>query len=378
MRIRVGLLALLFVLAAVSGTTAQTRVVTGTVTHAGSGEPVEGARIGVRGTTITAIARADGTYSIGVPVGTIELVVLRIGYSRASATVTASQSTVDFTLEADVFRLEEIVVTGRGTGVERRNLPNAVATVSGEDLNRVTAQSIEHALQGKVAGADIQTNSGAPGGGAQVRLRGVTTISASASPLYVVDGVIISNVAIASNQNAVTRASGGSNASSTQDAQVNRVVDLNPADIENVEILKGASASAIYGSKASNGVVIITTKRGREGRPQINFTQRFGFFDLSEKLGSRTFEDATEVDAAFGAGTAASVGFTPGVTYDHEEALAGRNALSTESQVSVSGGSENTSYFLSGVWKDDEGIIEAYFGKSGFASYETTEYELGE
>lgn len=357
MRMRVSLLALVFVLAAASGATAQTRVITGTVTHAVTGEPVDGARISVRGTTVTAITRADGTYSIGVPVGTIELVFLRIGYSRANVTVSASQSTVDVSLEEDVFRLEEIVVTGRGTGIQRRNLPNAVATVSGEELNRVTAQSIEHALQGKVAGADIQTNSGAPGGGAQVRLRGVTTISASASPLYVVDGVIISNVAIPSNQNAVTRAGSGSNASSTQDAPVNRVVDLNPADIANIEILKGASASAIYGSKASNGVIIITTKRGREGRPQVNFTQRFGFFDLSEKLGFRTFEDAAEVDAAFGAGTAASVGFVAGQSFDHEQEIAGRNALSFETQMSVSGGSETTSYFVSGVWKDDEGIM---------------------
>ena len=358
MRMRVSLLALVFVLAAASGATAQTRVITGTVTHAVTGEPVDGARISVRGTIVTAITRADGTYSIGVPVGTIELVFLRIGYARANVTVSASQSTVDVSLEADIFRLEEIVVTGRGTGIQRRNLPNAVATVSGEELNRVPAQSIEHALQGKVAGADIQTNSGAPGGGAQVRLRGVTTISASASPLYVVDGVIISNVAIPSNQNAVTRAGSGSNASSTQDAPVNRVVDLNPADIANIEILKGASASAIYGSKASNGVIIITTKRGREGPAQVNVTQRFGFFDLSEKLGFRTFEDAAEVDAAFGAGTAASVGFVAGQTFDHEQAIAGRNALSSETQMSVSGGSENTSYFLSGVWKDDEGIMD--------------------
>lgn len=358
MRMRVTLLALVFVLAAASGATAQTRVVTGTVTHALTGEGVDGARISVRGTIITAVTRADGTYSIGVPVGTVELVVIRIGYSRANVTVLAGQSTVDVVLEGDVFRLEEIVVTGRGTGIERRNLPNAVATVSGESLTQVPAQSIEHALQGKVAGADIQTNSGAPGGGAQVRLRGVSTISASASPVYVVDGVIISNVAISSNQNAVTRAGSGSNASSAQDAPVNRVVDLNPADIENIEILKGPSASAIYGSRASNGVIIITTKRGREGRPQVNVSQRFGFFDLSEKLGFRTFEDAAEVDDAFGAGTAADVGFVAGQTFDHEQALAGRNALSTETQMSVSGGSENTSYFLSGVWKADEGIME--------------------
>ncbi len=358
MRMRVSLLALVFVLAAASGATAQTRIVTGIVTHAVTGEPVEGARVGVRGTTIAEVTRADGTYTIAVPTGTIELVFRRIGYARANVTVSGGQSTVDVSLEGDVFRLEEVVITGRGTGIERRNLPNAVATVSGENLLRVPAQSIEHALQGKVAGADIQTNSGAPGGGAQVRLRGITTISASASPIYVVDGVIISNVAIPSNQNAVTRAGSGSNASSAQDAPVNRVVDLNPADIENIEILKGASASAIYGSKASNGVVIITTKRGREGRPQINLTQRFGFFDLSEKLGFRTFEDAAEVDATFGAGTAAAVGFVAGQTFDHEQALAGRNALSSETQMSVSGGSENTSYFVSGVWKNDAGIMD--------------------
>ena len=155
MRMRVSLLALVFVLAAAPGATAQTRVITGTVTHAVTGEPVDGARISVRGTIVTAVTRADGTYSIGVPVGTIELVFLRIGYARANVTVSASQSTVDVSLEADIFRLEEIVVTGRGTGIQRRNLPNAVATVSGEELNRVPAQSIEHALQGKVAGADI-------------------------------------------------------------------------------------------------------------------------------------------------------------------------------------------------------------------------------
>src|SRR6185436_16909086 len=127
---------------------------------------------------------------------------------------------------------------------------------------------------------------GAPGGGVQVRMRGVTSINAQSEPLYVVDGVIASNVAIPSNQNAVTNAAGGSNPALTQDAQVNRVADLNPADIETIEVLKGASASAIYGSRASNGVVIITTKRGRTGAPEVRATQRFGFYQLSNTLGA--------------------------------------------------------------------------------------------
>src|SRR6267154_1062993 len=152
--------------------------------------------------------------------------------------------------------------TGQATTVDRRNLANAVATVSGEEVSRVSAQTVEQALQGKVVGASIQANSGAPGGGMQMRLRGVTSINGSSEPLYVVDGVVVSNVAIPSNQNAVTRSTQGSNPSLTQDNQVNRIADLNPNDIENIEVLKGASASAIYGSRASNGVVIITTRRG--------------------------------------------------------------------------------------------------------------------
>ncbi|MCZ6857183.1 MAG: carboxypeptidase-like regulatory domain-containing protein, partial [Gemmatimonadetes bacterium] len=215
---RVGFAFLFLLVAGVTQAFAQTRVVTGTVTHGATGRPVDQARVSVRGTPIVVLTRADGTFSIGVPAGGVELEVRRIGYSRATVSVSIAESIVNVALDADVFNLEEVIVTGRGTGIERRNLANAVSTLEGSLITRVTAQSIEHALQGKIAGADIQTNSGAPGGGAQVRLRGVTTISASNSPLYVIDGVIISNVAIASNQNAVTRAGSGSNASSTQDA----------------------------------------------------------------------------------------------------------------------------------------------------------------
>ncbi len=191
-----------------------------------------------------------------------------------------------------------------------------------------------------------------------MRLRGITSVNADAQPLYVVDGVIVSDVAIPNLQVAVTASSGGSNPDTTQDNQVNRITDLNPNDIETIEILKGASASAIYGGRASNGVVIITTKRGQPGETRVNFTQRFGFFDLSNKIGSRRFEDATEVDAVFGAGTAAANGFTPGTFFDHEQQLAGRNSLSTESALSLSGGDANTRYYASGLVKNDEGIVQ--------------------
>ncbi|HEU4628719.1 MAG TPA: SusC/RagA family TonB-linked outer membrane protein [Gemmatimonadaceae bacterium] len=335
---------------------AQGRVVTGTVTDSATGAPLVGASVAVRGTTIGAPVGEAGRFRLAnVPAGDVRLTVRMIGYRPGDVLLAAGQTEVRVALVADPLRLGEVVVTGQATTVQRRNLANAVATVSGEDVTRVSSESVEHALQGKVAGAVISTNSGAPGGGVQVRLRGVTSINAQSDPLYVVDGVVLSNVAIPSNQNAVTNAAGGSNPSLDQDAQVNRIADLNPNDIESVEVLKGASASAIYGSRASNGVVIITTRRGRAGRAELRAAQRFGFSKLSNTLGSRRFETVDEAVAAFG--ESARDYFQPGVAYDHEKELAGRTPLSFESTVDVSGGSETTRYYVSGGWKDDGGII---------------------
>src|SRR4051812_20286209 len=280
---------------------AQTRTVTGTVIDATTGQPLEGARISVRGTTLTTSTGATGQFTLGnVPENGVVVAVRRIGSNPADIPVAAGQSDIRITLTRDPLRLSDVVVTGQATGVERRNLANAVATVSGEEVSKVSAQSVEQALQGKVVGASIQANSGAPGGGMQMRLRGVTSINGSSEPLYVVDGVVLSNVAIPSNQNAVTKATQGSNQSLTQDNQVNRIADINPNDIENIEVLKGASASAIYGSRASNGVVIITTRRGRAGERQVNATQRLGFSKVSKTLGSRTFNSLPEAVGVWG------------------------------------------------------------------------------
>ena len=336
---------------------AQTRTVTGTVTDAQTGEPLEGARVTVRGTTLSTSTGATGRFVLGnVPAGDVTLIIRRIGSNPADIRVTAGQNDVSAALTRDPLRLAEVVITGQATAVERRNLANAVATVSGEDVSRVSAQTVEQALQGKVPGASIQANSGAPGGGMQMRLRGVTSINAGSEPLYVVDGVVLSNVAIPSNQNAVTKAASGSNPALTQDAQVNRIADLNPNDIENIEVLKGASASAIYGSRASNGVVIITTRRGRAGERRVNVAQRIGVSKISNTLGSRTFNTLAEATAAWG--SSAANFYVDGVVYDHERELAGKTPISSESVVDFSGGDSNTRYFASGLWKHDGGIIE--------------------
>jgi TonB-dependent starch-binding outer membrane protein SusC len=351
---------LLFVLPLILGPAslaAQGRVLRGTVVDSATGNPITAANIAVRGTTLGAATGPDGRFTVAnVPAGDAPITVRRIGYRAREIVVRPEQNDIRVTMLSDPLQLEAVVVSGQATAVERRNLPNAVAIVNAEELERVSSQSVEHALQGKIAGAVIQTNSGAPGGGVQVRMRGVTSINAASEPLYVVDGVIVSNVAIPSNQNAVTAAASGSNPSLDQDAQVNRVADLNPNDIETIEVLKGAAASAIYGSRASNGVVIITTKRGRAGRLDTRITQRLGSYQLSNKLGARRFTSLQEAEDVWG--SAAANYFRPGVVYDHEKELAGRTPLSAETLVDLSGGSDRTRYFLSGAWKNDGGIID--------------------
>ena len=338
------------------------RRVTGRVTAEG-GEPLLGASVQVVGTALGTYTNERGEYALSAPAGGISLRFRRLGYKGRVVQAGPDQNEVNVTLDRDVLQLEEQVITGEATSVARQNLANDVATVTVEELTRAPAPTIENALQGKIAGATISANSGAPGGGVQLQLRGITTINAAIEPLYVVDGVIISNDAIASGANAITAAAAGGNASN-QDNPVNRVADINPNDIERIEVLKGASASALYGSKAANGVVVITTKRGATGATQFSILQRVGMFDLSNKLGSRdwTLEDAL---GAFGGDTtAAGRARTAEVTrqfnngkMDLEEALYGSNDLSYETIVSARGGTGQTNFFASGLLKRDAGIM---------------------
>ncbi len=355
-RISVVLLALSLAVG-VGAAAAQQRAVTGKVSGATAGGPVVGATVAVTGTPITALTNERGEFSFAAPQGAFTLLVRGVGYKRQQVLVAPDQTNVAVTLEPDVFNLEAVVVTGLATGVEQRNLANAVTTVSAAQVTRAPTQTLESALQGKIPGALIQMNSGAPGGGGQINLRGVTTINAGVDPLIVVDGLVIANDAIASNLNAITAAAAGGNAS-TQDNAVNRIADLNPNDIQSIEVLKGASAAAIYGSQAANGVIIINTRRGRVGTPRFSVTQRFGTSSLSNTLGFRTFADSTEAKAAFGAPAVTFCNLPGGKCpfFDNEAALYGDHPLSNETDASVTGGSEQTSYYLSGLVKRDGGI----------------------
>jgi TonB-linked SusC/RagA family outer membrane protein len=334
---------------------AQVRQIAGQVTNSQTGAGVPEATIAVQGTRIVAQTEANGRYQLNVPEGEAVLVFRAIGYKGATDTVAASQATADVALEPDPFHLEEVVVTGQSTGIEKTNLPNAVATVNSDELTRAPTGTIESALQGKIPGALIQANSGAPGGGIQVNLRGVSTINASVNPLWVIDGIVVSDDAIPNGANAVTNAQGGGNPRN-QDNPVNRIADLNPEDIERIEVLKGGSAAAIYGSKATNGVIIVTTKRGQTGKPQFNITQRFGTTWKANELGQRTFGDLAEALSVFHDTAAVTAAFQQGRTFDFEDELYGRHALGSETDASVSGGTDQTKYYISGLIKSEPGI----------------------
>ncbi|ACY18601.1 SusC/RagA family TonB-linked outer membrane protein [Haliangium ochraceum] len=333
---------------------AQERTITGSVEDTATQEPVVGATILVTGTNLGGFTDIDGTFTIdGVPAGEVILAASVSGYQDQSVTVAADQQSV--IIEMSLARSEEILITGRAPQITRQNLANGASVVKGDEINEVTSQTLDGALQGRISGANIQANSGAPGGGVQIKLRGVSTVNGEASPLFVIDGVIISNEAIPSGLVAVTESAGGSNAS-VQDNPVNRIADINPNDIESIEVLKGPAASALYGSKASNGVIVITTKRGRPGETRVSVMQRFGTYVQASKLGSRTFNSLEEAVEVFG--DQAADYYQDGRTYDHEELLAGNVGLGSETSASLSGGTEDTTYFASLMARRDPGIIE--------------------
>jgi TonB-linked SusC/RagA family outer membrane protein len=351
---------------------AQQRSLHGTVTDLTTDAPVASATVSVKGTSIAAVTTQDGRFTLSVPPGALNLNVRRVGYQLATIPVAADQADVDVKLHATVIELGELVVTGQATSVSRRNLANDVATVAGEDVNRVHTETIESGLQGKVAGVIITENSGAPGGGLQVRMRGVTSIFGNSQPLYVVDGVPVSNSVIQNGLNSASQAAapvilGASN----QDNGVNRIADLNPADIESYDILKGPSAAAIYGSSAANGVIIIRTRRGTPGDPRFSVTQRVGTHMLQHKIGLRQFSlaDAIAYSAPVfcagppfplcGADSAAvkQMFQASGGFQDYEQQIFGDKSLSYETDVSVNGGGEKTQYYVSGLEQHDNGIM---------------------
>lgn len=330
---------------------AAAQTVSGTVTDAETRAPLPGVSVLLRGTTTGTATAADGSYELALPAGGGTLVYSFVGY-RSEEIPWGGIPVVDVQLREDILGLEEVVVTGVATSVKRSALAHAVGTVSAEDLVPAPAQTLERALSGKVAGLYISQNTGAPGGGIYVNLRGTSTITGDTQPLYVIDGVIVDNSAIQSGIDIVTAATGAGSAN-PQGQPANRIADINPNDIENIEVLKGASASAIYGSKATNGVVIITTKRGAAGRTRIQITQQLGASRILKRIGYRRFTAQTAEEVMEGG--AALLGENGNI--DYEDLLYGNTGFLRETSASVSGGTDNTRFYVSGLALSEGGIV---------------------
>lgn len=343
---------------------AQTRRINGRVTALGSTDPIPSATVNVVGTTFGAVTDADGRFSVTAPEGPVTLRVRRIGYAPKNIAVASGLTEVAISLPRDVLELDKQVITGTATTVASVNAPNAVTVLSTDQINRVPAQTLDNALQGKIPGAIVSTNSGAPGGGTQIQLRGVNTINGAFSPIYVVDGVIVNNSAISNGLNVITQASrsgGVANFASSQDQMVNRIADLNPNDIESIQVLKGPSASSIYGSVGANGVIIISTKKGRAGKTTLDMTQRFGTYTLANKLGPflcfKSADEAADGGWIGGGKDATLFNAATNKCHDYEEEFYGNNKLAYQTVASLRGAtSSGTNFFISGLAQHDNGL----------------------
>jgi len=350
-------IAVLFLLVGVGHAAAAQRRVTGRVTEEGSTNPVASATVSVQGTTLVGLSGADGNFAINnVPAGAHTLIARRIGYRRTSVTLSADATTANIAMAHDPLELEEVVVTGQATSVSTQNAANAVTVVSTDVINAVPQQNIENAMQGKIPGAVITQNGGAPGGGVQVQIRGSNTVNGAYLPLYVIDGVVVNNDATPIGLNSITGAGGG--ITSSQDQQVNRIADINPEDIADIQVLKGPAAGAIYGSRGANGVVVITTKHGQAGKPSFNLIQGAGTQTLGHTYDMRcfTFDQAVaEAKSDFG------ITLTPDMyagCKDPQQTLYGNHFLSYETNLSMRGGTNDaaTTYFMSGTVNHDAGL----------------------
>ncbi len=331
--------------------------VSGTVTDT-EGEPLIGVSILVKGTTVGTVTDFDGNYALNIPGSNALLEFSYTGFKPFTKEVTADDNNVDVTMSEDIANLEEIVVTGLASTIKRSNLANAVATISSEEITGVTTQqTLDGALYGKLPGVNIVQNNGAPGGGIAIRLRGVSSLSGNNQPLIILDGVYITNAEIPSG----SRFASGANVGIEEGAS-NRLADINPDDIESIEVLKGASAAAIYGTRANAGVMIITTKRGKTGATKVALEQDIGFNTISNKVGRRVFDSRAEVEAAFptepNAGAEWEAAKAAGKIFDYEDIIYGETGLISETRFKVSGGNQKTTFFISAGYRDEDGIIK--------------------
>uniref|UniRef100_UPI00280AAE49 SusC/RagA family TonB-linked outer membrane protein n=1 Tax=uncultured Bacteroides sp. TaxID=162156 RepID=UPI00280AAE49 len=344
-----------------SQSTQQAKKITGKVVDT-TGEPIIGASVLVKDAGTGAVTNIDGNFSVDAQVGST-LVISFVGYTSAEIKV-GTGSVYNVTLKDDTQTLSEVVVTAMGIKKDRKSLGYAIDDVSAEELMKNKSVNPINSLAGKIAGVNITQGGGAAGAGSQIILRGGTSLERDNQPVFVVDGVIYDN------STTVVGNSAFDGSTSTASTQSNRVMDINPEDIENMSVLKGPAAAALYGSRAAAGVVIITTKKGKEGAVEVNFSTKYitqwakslpktqnkykrGFaedqYDANGKYTGTTFNDFS-----YNSWGEAITDGTP--TYDNIGDFFQQGGA-WDTNVSVAGGSQNSNFYLSGSYYNQDGII---------------------
>lgn len=349
---------------------AQSVTISGTVT-VDDGSPLPGASILIKGTSTGTITDFDGNFSIQAnDVAGKTLAISYIGYRTAEVQLSGGDQVVNISLAEDPNALDEVIIVGSSITQSRKKLGNAITTVKSVELVKAAPVNITTSLQGKIPGAQITQNSGDPAGGFSVRLRGPSTIKGSSEPLYVIDGVVTSNLTTnVTNLNVV--------AGDAQPGQ-NRMVDINPNDIENINILNGAAAAAIYGSRASNGVVVITTKKGinTDDGPELFYKSTFSVNVIRKKLdlNLRGEQFETVANSTLSGRLWPIFGFNPSTgdlatfsylssnkfnttRYDYQDEIF-QTGFGTDNYFSIRDGNDTMGYSASVGYLTNEGIIK--------------------
>jgi len=346
------LCALLCVLVVIGSAFAQSRTITGVVTD-NMGQPLPNASIVVKGTSIGTTSGEGGKFSLTVPANTKSIVISAIGFGDFTQTL-GSQNEFSIQLSTSDKNLSEVVIVGYGTQ-KKRELTTSVSQVKGTDLQNIPIQGPDQALRGRAAGVNVTQSSGTPGGSININIRGTGSINASSQPLYVIDGIPI-NI-------------GNYSQIGVGGQTMNALADINPSEIESFEVLKDAAATAIYGSRAANGVVLVTTKRGANRKTRVNINSYLGKSEVYRKLptltGPQFIEQMQEmVRNRFGASVVPSqlglVGYdndpsTYPTTNWQDEIFRSANVKSMD--VNLQGGNENTKFFIAGSYFGQEGIV---------------------
>lgn len=374
---------------------AQNKTITGVITDAKDGSTLPGVSITVKEVPgIGTQTDANGRYSLTVPASAKTLIVNYIGFGTVQAPITGT--VVNAAIRENSRQLSEVVVVGYGTQT-RQSVTGSIAGVTAKDIQETPVTTVEQAIQGKIAGVAVQSNNGKLGQGMQIRVRGTSSLSASNQPLYVVDGVPIT-----------------SSSQSGTSAATNPIADINFDDVESIDVLKDASASAIYGARASNGVVLITTKKGRAGTSNINFNVQFGdsqpsrhrdflnaaqYVQIEERagLGAATqdfnagyFSTLASAQAYYKAAVerrltryaAGSTNWQTAAVNTDWEKQAFEKAPQSQYDLSLSGGTDKTTYYIGGQYLDQKGILvgnsfKRYSGRINLESKMYSNFTVG-